>query len=125
MSPEIADCIKVINNLQVPKPFMYDPSGAEISWLNPSLGGWLGSMVDRHYQLNLWLTCKDGPSSRPPSFWLTGFFNPTGFLTAVRQEICRAHAKDNWALDAVQQTNSVSSRNSFFVPDARLEGKNI
>jgi dynein heavy chain len=99
MSPELADCIKVINNLQVPRPFMYDPSGAEISWLNPSLGGWLGSMVDRHYQLNLWLTCKDGYTSRPPSFWLTGFFNPTGFLTAVRQEICRANVKNNWALD--------------------------
>lgn len=105
MSPELAECIKVINNLQVPKPFMYDPSGAEISWLNPSLGGWLGSMVDRHYQLNVWLNCKDGWTSRPASFWLTGFFNPTGFLTAVRQEITRSNSKNNWALDAVNQTN--------------------
>lgn len=111
MSPELAECIKVINNLQVPKPFMYDPSGAEISWLNPSLGGWLGSMADRHHQLVTWLACKDGPASRPASYWLTGFFNPTGFLTSVRQEISRANAKNNWALDAVLQTNTIPARN--------------
>lgn len=82
-------------------------------------------MVDRHHQLVSWLACKDGPSSRPASYWLAGFFNPTGFLTSVRQEISRAHSKDNWALDAVLQTNAVASRNSFFCPDARIEGKQI
>lgn len=49
MSPELADCIRSMFDLRVPKNFLYDPSGAEISWLNPTLGGWLKSLVDRHH----------------------------------------------------------------------------
>lgn len=51
MSPELAECIKCVFDMRVPKNFLHDPSGAEISWLNPSLSGWLGSMINRHYQL--------------------------------------------------------------------------
>lgn len=49
MSPELADCIKAMFDLRVPGIFMYDPSGAEISWLNPTLSGWLASLQNRHY----------------------------------------------------------------------------
>ena len=38
MSPELAACIKAIFDLRVPHNFAYDPSGAEISWLNPTGG---------------------------------------------------------------------------------------
>ena len=61
-----------------------------------NLGVWFTNILARAEQLTSWL--KGG---RPISFWLTGFFNPQGFLTANRQEVCRKHAKDSWALDDV------------------------
>jgi dynein heavy chain len=67
-----------------------------LSWLSPSLGLWYGGLLLRDTQYRHWLnTC------RPNSFWMAGFFNPQGFLTAVQQEITRAHKNDNWALDSV------------------------
>jgi dynein heavy chain, axonemal len=37
MSPELADCIKFIFDLRVPVVWLLDPSGAEMSWLSPTL----------------------------------------------------------------------------------------
>lgn len=111
-------------DLRVPKIFLYDPSGAEISWLNPTLSNWLSSLVNRHYQLVTWL--GKNPTERPVSYWLTGFFNPQGFLTSVRQEITRAHRVDQWALDAVEQRADVADpRNTIIADDAKIEGRNI
>lgn len=67
-----------------------------MSWLTPSLGVWYGGLLLRDTQYRNWLQ-----SGRPSSFWMTGFFNPQGFLTAVQQEITRAHKNENWALDSV------------------------
>ena len=85
MTPEIVDAIEAMYQFRVPKKWVYDPTGAEISWLVPSLGGWLKSLKDRYFQLNNWYSS----GQRPLSFWLTGFFNPQGFLTAVKQEVTR------------------------------------
>ncbi len=62
----------------------------------PNLGIWYGSFLMRDEQYRGWLA-----KGRPNAYWLTGFFNPQGFLTAVQQEITRAHKNENWALDSV------------------------
>ena len=88
MTAELVDCIDKIFDFRVPVKWQFQ-AGAEISWLTPSLGGWIKGLIDRHYQLNNWLT----KGSRPISFWLTGFYNPQGFLTAAMQEVTRQHSE--------------------------------
>lgn len=41
------------------------------------------------------------------AYWLTGFFNPTGFLTAVKQKITRL---EGWSLDKVQIISQVQTK---------------
>ncbi|KAG8470448.1 hypothetical protein KFE25_008869 [Diacronema lutheri] len=68
----------------------------------PNIGLWWVNILSRNEQLVHWLQ-----SNRPHAFWLTGFFNPQGFLTANRQEVCRRHAKENWALDDMVDASEV------------------
>lgn len=96
VTAEIMDAINSINDARVPKSWLYSPAGDELSWLSPSLGSWYAGLIERNDQYRRWLD-----KGRPNSFWLTGFFNPQGYLTAVQQEITRAHKNDNWALDSV------------------------
>lgn len=86
MTPEILDAINSIFDAKVPNSWIYDPSGAEISWILPTLGAWFTSLIDRNKQLFEWHN-----SDRPKTFWLTGFFNPQGFLTGMKQEVTRMH----------------------------------
>jgi dynein heavy chain len=71
MTPDIVDSINAVYDFRVPRKWQYDPTGAEISWLTASLAGWIKGLLDRYHQLNNWIS-----KERPPSFWLTGFFNP-------------------------------------------------
>jgi len=48
MTPDILDCINCIFDAKVPDSWLYDPSGAEISWLLPSLGSWYYSLTRRN-----------------------------------------------------------------------------
>merc|ERR1719197_1397219 len=56
-------------------------------------------MIARDEQDRSWLT-----HGRPVSFW----FTPQGFLTAVQQEVTRAHKADKWALDGVKINTEVT-----------------
>ena len=108
---------------RVPKKWTHDASGAEISWLLPSIGGWCTGLTDRYNQLIWWLehSRKDWKS-----FWITGFTNAQGFLTAIRQEVTRQHSKkDQWALDDMvthTEVLTVESADRAHVPE---EGQNI
>jgi dynein heavy chain len=122
MTPLLVDCIDSISDFRVPKVFQYDPTGVEISWLTPSLAGWLKGLIDRGHQLSNWLCSPN--RERPPSFWLTGFFNPQGFLTSMKQEVTRQHRAEQWSLDEVDYKTDVMKE---IIPgdDGRIEGKVI
>ena len=70
------------------------PRWINISWVSQTSGAWFASFLQRCEQLTSWLE-----SGKPHSFWLTGFFNPSGFITATLQTVARAH--QGWALDEV------------------------
>ena len=98
MTEELMDCISGIFEAKAPKDWIFTVAGDEFSWILPTLGLWFSSLLLRDDQDRTWLT-----SSRPNSYWLTGFFNPQGMLTAMKQEVCRKHQKDanKWALDDI------------------------
>jgi len=108
VTAEIMDSINAIYDARVPKAWLYSPAGDELSWLAPNLGIWYSGLITRDTQYRTWLA-----SGRPLSFWMTGFFNPQGFLTAVQQEITRAHKSENWALDSVVMHAEVTEIATF------------
>ena len=96
MTGELQEALDKIADASVPRTWIYTVTGDEFSWILPTLGLWFSSLMARDDQSRTWLN-----SGRPPCYWLTGFFNPTGFLTAMKQEVTRKHKADKWALDDV------------------------
>ncbi|XP_047354238.1 dynein axonemal heavy chain 5 isoform X2 [Vespa velutina] len=98
---------------------MYDARIPEkwlkISWESATLGFWYTELLERDHQFRHW--CTHG---RSKVFWMTGFFNPQGFLTAMRQEVTRAHK--GWALDSVVLQNLITRFNKEDIKEQPQEG---
>jgi dynein heavy chain, axonemal len=95
LNQQLIDALNSLFDARVP------PSWLKASWAAPTLGLWFTGLIQRYEQWDRWLN-----QGRPKSFWLTGFFNPQGFLTAMRQEVTRKH--NGWALDDVVMFTEVT-----------------
>jgi dynein heavy chain, axonemal len=97
LSGDLIDALDALFNARIPASWL------KKSWEASTLGNWFTGLLQRFDQLNKWIN-----TGRPKSFWLTGFFNPQGFLTAMKQEVNRRHSADKWALDDVVMMSTVT-----------------
>jgi len=122
MTQELLNDLNAIFDARVPTCWYLDASGAEISWLLPTVGAWFTGLIDRAAMLNTWL---ENGRQVMKAYWLTGFTNAQGFLTGMRQEVTRQHKKDQWALDDVISHTEVLQIDVERIRDPPDEGQNI
>ena len=96
MTDDLAAGIEAMGDSRAPRPWTHTPSGTEFSWLIPMISSWYGQLLKIDDQARTWMN-----NGRPNSFWMAGFSNPAGFLTAMTQEVARKHSRapQFWALD--------------------------
>jgi len=106
MTDQLQQCLDAIFDAKVPRMWLFTVAGDEFSWILPTLGLWFSSLLLRDDQDRSWLL-----TGRPNTYWLTGFFNPQGMITAMKQEVCRKHQKDavKWALDDIVYHTEVTN----------------
>ncbi|CAG0890517.1 unnamed protein product [Cyprideis torosa] len=109
MSESLREALDAMYDARVPEAWR------KISWQSTTLGFWFTELVERDIQFRKWLF-----QGRPNVFWMTGMFNPQGFLTAMRQEVTRNHK--GWALDCVVLQNMVTKFTKDDVTDSPPEG---
>uniref|UniRef100_A0A5K3EIA0 AAA domain-containing protein n=1 Tax=Mesocestoides corti TaxID=53468 RepID=A0A5K3EIA0_MESCO len=109
MNEDLRDALDCIYDAKVPAFWVRS------SWDSTTLGFWFTELLERNTQFSTWLE-----KGRPLAFWMTGFFNPQGFLTAMRQEVSRFH--DGWSLDTVILASHVTKNNVDELKDPPPEG---
>nr|XP_016849553.1 PREDICTED: dynein heavy chain 8, axonemal [Anolis carolinensis] len=109
MSENLRDALDNMYDARIPQLWK------RVSWDSSTLGFWFTELLERNSQFRIWIF-----EGRPHVFWMTGFFNPQGFLTAMRQEVTRAHK--GWALDTVTIHNDILKQVKEEITAAPVEG---
>jgi dynein heavy chain len=94
MTDDLAEAVDAFAEARPPKTWVYTVTGDEFSWIVPVLGLWFSQLLQRDQQNRTWLN-----NGRPFAYWLTGFSNPQGYMTAVKQEVTRRYKSNGWGLD--------------------------
>ncbi|XP_077481740.1 dynein axonemal heavy chain 9 isoform X2 [Stigmatopora argus] len=87
----------------------------------PSMSGltlWFTDLLARIKELEIWTT----DFVLPCAVWLTGFFNPQSFLTAIMQAMAR---RNEWPLDSMSLQCDVTKKNREDVTSPPREGAYI
>jgi dynein heavy chain len=103
ISTSLRNTIDALFESKVPQTWVFYNSVEEFSWLITALGPWFAGFTERSVQFRTWLE-----KGKPHSFWLAGFYNPKGLLTAMKQEVTRSHLSERWALDDVVYHSEVT-----------------
>jgi len=102
---------------------------APSSWIgseqSTSTAAWLSCVIKSAKQLTAWIT-----KQRPPCFWIGGFENPQGLLTAILQEVARKDKSPMESLTfSVEITNHMNASEirspaskGYFVQGLQFQG---